>query len=61
MGKKGKKIWKSIMLCIFWTVWKERNRLAFRGGFLVVQKLKNYFVTCGVGLHCILEMSPLHL
>ena len=26
------------------TVWKERNRLAFRGGSLVIQKLKNSFV-----------------
>ncbi|RVW79591.1 putative ribonuclease H protein [Vitis vinifera] len=30
--RKGKKIWDAIPLCIFWTVWKERNRLAFRGG-----------------------------
>ena len=34
VGKKRKKIWNSIPLCIFWTVWKERNRLAFRGGVL---------------------------
>ena len=27
VGKKRKKIWKSIPLYIFWTVWKERNRL----------------------------------
>ena len=32
VGKKRKKIWKSIPLCIFWTIWKERDRLAFRGG-----------------------------
>ena len=44
VGKKRKKIWNSIPLCIFWTVWKERNRLAFRGGSLAIQKLKNYFV-----------------
>ena len=44
VGKKRKKIWKSIPLCIFWTVWKERNRLAFRGGFLAIQTLKNSFV-----------------
>ena len=31
MGKKKKKIWKSISLCIFWTVKKEMNRLAFGG------------------------------
>ncbi|KAJ9678521.1 hypothetical protein PVL29_020644 [Vitis rotundifolia] len=44
VGKKRKKIWDAIPLCIFWTVWKERNRLAFRGGVLNVQKLKNFFV-----------------
>ena len=44
VDKKGKKIWKSIPLCIFWTVWKEMNILAFRGGSLAVQKLKNSFV-----------------
>ena len=41
MGKKRKKIWKSIPLCIFWTVCKERNILTFRGGVLDIQKLKN--------------------
>ena len=32
VGKKKKKFWNSIPLFIFWMVWKERNRLAFRGG-----------------------------
>ncbi|WJZ83602.1 hypothetical protein VitviT2T_003270 [Vitis vinifera] len=44
VGKKRKKIWNSIPVCIFWTVWKERNRLAFRGGSLDIQKFKNSFV-----------------
>ncbi|RVX06988.1 LINE-1 retrotransposable element ORF2 protein [Vitis vinifera] len=44
VGRKRKRIWTSIQLCIFWTVWKERNRLAFRGGSLAIQKLKNSFV-----------------
>ncbi|KAJ9673635.1 hypothetical protein PVL29_023281 [Vitis rotundifolia] len=44
VGIKRKKIWNSILLCIFWTVWKERNRLAFKGGSLALQKLKNSFV-----------------
>ena len=45
VGKKRKKIWRAIPLFIFWTVWKERNRLAFRGwGGLAIQKVKNSFV-----------------
>ena len=44
VGKKGKKIWKSIPLYIFWTLWKERNRLPFRGGVIAIQKLKNSFI-----------------
>ena len=43
VGRKRKRIWTSIPLCIFWTVWKERNRLAFRGDSLAIQKLKNSF------------------
>ena len=44
MGKKREKIWRSIPLFIFWTVWKERNRLAFKGEELAIQKVKNSFV-----------------
>ena len=44
VGKKRKKIWKSVPLCIFWMVWKERNRLAFRGGVVNIQRLKSSFV-----------------
>ena len=32
VGKKRKKLWNSINLCSFWTVWKERNRIAFKMG-----------------------------
>ena len=44
MGKKWKKIWKSVPICIFWTVWKERKHITFRDGSLVVQRLKLTFV-----------------
>ena len=37
-------MWKSVPPCIFWTVWKELNRIAFRDGIVDVQKLKLYFV-----------------
>ena len=30
LGKKRMKILKSVPLCIFWTVWNERNHIAFR-------------------------------
>ena len=26
-GKKHKKTWKLALLCFFWIVWKERNRI----------------------------------
>ena len=60
MGKKGKKLWKSIPPYIFWTIWKERNRLAFKrgGGGLAFQKLKLRLCTIfGVGLKCTLIWS----
>ncbi|KAL6333218.1 hypothetical protein AAG906_028401 [Vitis piasezkii] len=41
--KKRKKVWKSILLCIFWTVWKERNMLAFRVGGVEYPKIKEFF------------------
>ena len=44
MGKAHKKVWKMTPLCIFWTVWKERNMLAFDNEELSFQKLKNSFV-----------------
>ena len=45
MGKKRKKIWDSIPLCIFFlSMWKERNRIVFKHGDLVVQRLKYSFV-----------------
>ena len=69
MGKKRKKIWKSISLCIFWTVWKERNMLAFRGGSLAIQTLKNSFVCslflffwpCGCFVYFLYAVRPFGL
>ena len=44
VGKARKKSWKVAFLCIFWTVWKERNMLAFDNAEFSVQRMKNSFV-----------------
>ena len=31
-GKEEKKTWNSVPLGIFWSIWKERNRLALEMG-----------------------------
>ena len=44
MGKVRKKAWQMAPLCIFWSVWKERNLLTFRNEELSLQRLKYSFV-----------------
>ena len=44
VGKIRKKAWQMTPLCIFWSVWKERNLLAFGNEVLSLQKLKHSFV-----------------
>ena len=44
MGKKRRKVWKAAPSCIFWVVWKERNRIAFDNEELSMNRLKNSFV-----------------
>ena len=29
VGKKRKRVWMVAPLCLFWTLWKERNRASF--------------------------------
>ena len=44
LGKKRRKVWKAAPLCVFWAVWKERNRIAFDNEELSMHRLKNSFV-----------------
>ena len=44
VGKIRKKAWQMAPLCIFWSVWKERNLLAFGNEVLSLQRLKHSFV-----------------
>ena len=44
MGKVRKKAWQMAPLCLFWTVWKERNIWVFSNEEFSLQRLKNSFV-----------------
>ena len=38
------KVLEAAPLCIFWTLWKERNMLAFDNAEFSIQRMKNSFV-----------------
>ena len=44
MGKKRKAVWKVGPLCLFWSIWKTRNKIAFEDSVLSIQRLKASFV-----------------
>ena len=44
VGKTHKKAWQMTLLCIFWSVLKERNLLAFGNEELSLQKVKYSFI-----------------
>ena len=44
VGKKHRKVWRAAPLHIFWTVWKARNRLAFKDDDISIQWLKYSFL-----------------
>ena len=44
VGKKRKEVWRAASLHLFWTVWKTRNRLAFKDDELSIQRLKYSFL-----------------
>ena len=41
VGKKRRKVWMAAPLCLFWSVGKERNRIAFENKELSIQIMKN--------------------
>ena len=44
MGKKRKKMWRAALLCLFWIVWRERNRVAFDNEAFFAYRLKSSFI-----------------
>ena len=45
MGKKHKKIWLAAPLCLFWTLWRERNRVVFENEVSSAQRTKATFLS----------------
>ena len=45
VGKKRKKIWFAAPLCLFWNLWRARNRLVFENEVPLAQRIKANFVT----------------
>ena len=45
VGKKRKKIWLAAPLCLFWNLWRTRNRLVFEKEIPSAQIIKSDFVT----------------
>ena len=44
MGKKRKAVWQVGSSCVFWVIWKARNKIAFEDSVLSIQRLKASFV-----------------
>ena len=44
LDKKRRMVWKAAPLCIFWAVWKKRNRIAFDNEEFSIHRLKNSFI-----------------
>ena len=45
VGKKRKKIWTAAPLCLFWTIWRARNKLAFENKITSAQRIKFSFIS----------------
>ena len=44
VDKKRRKAWLTTPLCLFWMIWKERNKIIFNNEDLLIQRMKNSFV-----------------
>ena len=44
VGQKRRTVWEANLLCLFWSVWKVRNRVAFEEYVLSIQRMKTSFV-----------------
>ena len=45
MDKKHKNIWMAAPVCLFWTVWQNRNLLVFEDKVTLDQRTKSLFLS----------------
>ena len=45
MGKNRKKIWLTTPPCLFWTLWRKRNRVVFENEISSVQRIRATFLS----------------
>ena len=44
VGKKRKRVWMAAPLCLFWTLWMERNRVVFENETPSAHRMKSFFL-----------------
>ena len=44
VGKKWKKVWRVAPLCLFWTAWREMNRMTFDNEIFSAHRMKSSFI-----------------
>ena len=44
VGKKRKRVWLAAPLCLFWTLWLERNRVVFENEVTSANRMKSFFL-----------------
>ena len=44
VNKKRKRVWMATPLCLFWTLWKERNMAAFENEVPSAHRMKSTFL-----------------
>ena len=61
VGKKRNKAWKVAPLCMFWALWRERNKRVFDNYESTNQAIKIFFyIYFGIGLDCTITVDLYH-
>ena len=62
VGKQLNKAWMEAPLCIFWTIWRERNRPGFEDVIISINRMKFTFLCnlwSSVNLHNVERLKSL--